>query len=57
MTTKGRRYRRETLIALVEQIDITVPALSTTTLIRRSIAHYNRRNPTCLLYTSDAADE
>lgn len=45
MTTTGRRYRRETLIALVEQIDITVPAMSTTALIRRSIAHYNRRSP------------
>ncbi|PZT95423.1 MAG: hypothetical protein DI630_24360 [Gordonia sp. (in: high G+C Gram-positive bacteria)] len=46
MTTAGRRYRRETLIALVEQIDITVPDMSVTTLARRSIAHYNRRNPT-----------
>lgn len=46
MTAKGRRYRRETLISLVEQMDITVPEMSTTALIRRSIAHYNRRNPT-----------
>lgn len=46
MTTTGRKYRRETLIALVEQIEITVPEMSVTTLARRSISHYNRRNPT-----------
>lgn len=46
MTTTGRRYRRETLISMVEQIDITVPEMSITTLAKRSIAHYNRRNPT-----------
>ena len=45
MTTPQRRYRRDTLTTMAEHIDITVPAMSTSSLIKRSIGHYNRRNP------------
>ncbi|MFL0579501.1 hypothetical protein [Dietzia sp. 179-F 9C3 NHS] len=45
MTGPQRRYRRETLIALAEQIEITVPEMSPASLFRQAIDHYNRRNP------------
>lgn len=45
MSRVQRRYRRETLIGLAEQIEITVPQLSTQALVRQALAHYNRRNP------------
>lgn len=45
MSATGRRYRRETLVSTVEKVEITVPQMSMTTLVRRAIAHYNRRNP------------
>lgn len=43
--TRRRPMSRATLTELANRVTVEVPQMSTSQLFRRSIAHYNRRNP------------